>query len=121
MKRLRDNLYAVVWDFENQMAEVQVKIKELVTAREEKSRECAEALEQVKALEHELAAGARASVRAHARGTLEPAAASTHAAHVAQLLEELKSYRARVQDLESQVDPKPSTLNPRPSTLNPKP
>jgi Ca2+-binding EF-hand superfamily protein len=121
MKRLRDNLYAVVWDFENQMAEVQVKIKELVTAREEKSRECAEALEQVKALEHELAAGARASVRAHARGTLEPAAASTHAAHVAQLLEELKSYRARVQDLESQVDPKPSTLNPRPSTLNPQP
>ena len=26
MKRLRDNLYAVVWDFENQMAEVQIKV-----------------------------------------------------------------------------------------------
>ncbi len=108
MKRLRDDLYAVVWDFENQMAEVQVKIKELVAAREGKALECAAALERVKVLEHELAAGARWSGAAHARarGAQEAAAGSSqHAAHdVAQLLGELKSYRARVQDLEAQVE-----------------
>ena len=49
MKRLRDNLYAVVMDFENQMAEVQTKIKELVAARDEQSRQCAEAMSELDA------------------------------------------------------------------------
>ena len=49
MKRLRDNLYAVVMDFENQMAEVPTKIQELVAARDEQSHQCAEAMSELDA------------------------------------------------------------------------
>eukprot|EP00961_Rhodomonas_salina_P131091 1764611-Rhodomonas_salina.1 len=49
VRRLKDNLYTVVWDFENQMAEIQTKIAKMAAEREDKAQ-------QVSALEHELAA-----------------------------------------------------------------
>ena len=103
MKRLRDNLYAVVWDFENQMAEVQAKIKELVSAREEKSRECAEAWGRIKVLEQEQAAVAARNTSNGQSRDLDPET-RPQAGHVAQLLDELKTYRTRVQNLEAQLE-----------------
>lgn len=109
MKRLRDNLYAVVWDFENQMAEVQVKIRELVSAREEKSRQCSEAWDKVKMLEQELAAsGTRSggSLRASSergRGNYNQVS-DANSEKVAKLLDELKYYKGRVKELEAQVE-----------------
>lgn len=100
MKRLRDNLYAVVWDFENQMAEVQVKIKELVSAREEKSRQCADAWDKVKMLQQELVALAASS--GGVRSSNEGGAPDVQ--NVAQLIDQLKAYRQRVQALEAQVE-----------------
>ena len=93
MKRLRDNLYAVVWDFENQMAEVQVKIKDLVSAREEKARQCSQAMDKVRSLQEQLAKASSGAGSSHA-----------HAQQVSQLLDELSEYRERVQDLEAQVE-----------------
>ena len=100
MKRLRDNLYAVVWDFENQMAEVQVKIKELVSAREEKSRQCADAWDKVKMLQQELASSATRT--GGVRSGNEGGAPGAH--NVVQLLDQLQAHRQRVQALEAQVE-----------------
>jgi chromosome segregation ATPase len=93
MKRLRDNLYAVVWDFENQMAEVQVKIKELVSAREEKALQCSQAMDKVRRLQQQLS-----------EATLGASSSDAHSQQVAQLLGELSEYRERVQELEAQVE-----------------
>jgi len=107
MKRLRDNLYAVVWDFENQMAEVQVKIKELVSAREEKSRQCAEAWNKVHLMERQLAtfASTRSGGTQQANSAQSRAVSlDSDAQHVATLLDELREYKVRVQELELQVE-----------------
>jgi len=93
MKRLRDNLYAVVWDFENQMADVQVKIKELVSAREEKAQQCSQAMDKVRRLQQQLS-----------EASLGVSSSDAHSQQVAQLLGELSEYRERVQELEAQVE-----------------
>jgi chromosome segregation ATPase len=94
MKRLRDNLYSVVWDFESQMSEVQIKIKELVSSREEKARQCTEAWDKVRALELELAAVGQGTSSSDSQERLQNAV----------LLDEINKYRARVQDLEHQLE-----------------
>ncbi|EKX50848.1 hypothetical protein GUITHDRAFT_103437 [Guillardia theta CCMP2712] len=59
MKRLRDNLYAVVMDFEDQMAVVQERIKGLAQEREEQSLLCSQTADRLHEREDQLTQCAR--------------------------------------------------------------